>query len=131
MSGELDEEEHAEFMVCLPEVTGTGAGVARQQDGLWRVWECLPVCPHLVQMDRNTAGVSCKSGDREVQAGLEVQKGRAEGTERQEPGLHGLRATAGDLLSIGKLTWDLAGLAVVPYLPCAPAGQAPVPNALA
>lgn len=77
MSGELDEEEHAEFMVCLPEVTGTGAGVARQQDGLWRVWECLPVCPHLVQMDRNTAGVSCKSGDREVQAGLEVQKGRS------------------------------------------------------
>lgn len=34
-------------------------------------------------------------------------------------------------MSVGKLTWDPAGLTVAPYLPCAPAGQAPVTDALA
>lgn len=82
------------------------------------------MCSHLVQMDRNTAGVSCKSGDREVQARLEVQKGRSLVYMSSEP-------PPETSCLFGKLTWDPAGLAVVPYLPCAPAGQALVPNALA
>jgi hypothetical protein len=61
-----------------------------------------------------------QSGDRKVPAGLEAQKVRS---------LHWLKATAGDLLSVDKLTWDPAGLAVAPYLPCAPARQALVTNA--
>lgn len=63
-------------MACQLEDTGTGAGVARRQDGLWRVWECLPVCPRLVQMERNTAGVSRSPGIGRSRAGLKVQKVR-------------------------------------------------------
>lgn len=57
--------------------------------------------------------------------------GRAEGAEIQDSGQSWLKSYHQSPLSTGKLTSGPAGLAVAPYLPCAPAGRAPVTSALA
>lgn len=49
----------------------------------------------------------------------------------QDSGLHGIKRHHQSPLLIDKLTLDPAGLTAAPYLPCAPARQALVTNALA
>lgn len=119
--GESGEEEEAEFEACQLEDTGAGGGVARQQE-----WAVESVGMSSSVSPPGAAGAErCRyilqSGDRKAPAGLEAQKVRSLVYIGSKP--------LPDLLSIDKLTWDPAGLAVAPYLPCAPAGQALVSNA--
>lgn len=119
---ELGGQEHAELVACRLEDTGTGGGVARQQDGLQSVCMSSSVFP-LGTDGAEWCRCALQSRDRKDQ-------GRAEGAESQHTGLHGLKSH-----HRSPVHWqahlDPAGLTGAPYLPCVQAGQASVTNALA
>lgn len=101
--GGLSRQEHAELVACQLEDTGTGAGLARQQDGLWSMCVSSTV-PPLGTNGAEHCRCTLQSRDRkEDWAGLKVQKVR-------RLVYIGSKATTGVLCPLASSPWTLLAL---------------------